>query len=77
MTTAKATKTSLKNLILAASKVIMLFHLVQFAKCWQFFLELNSKRLYRSSGKEKESCCLVVMSSAKHEMKYYHIVVMQ
>ena len=27
-----------------------LFHLVQFVK---FFLELNSKRLYRSSGKEK------------------------
>ena len=22
-----------------------LFHLVQFVKCWQFFLELNSKRL--------------------------------
>ena len=28
-----------------------LFHLVQFVKCWQFFLELNFKRLYRSSGK--------------------------
>ena len=77
MTTAKAMKTSLKNLIPAASKVIMLFQLVQFAKCWQFFLELNSKRLYRSSGKEKESCCLVLMSSAKHEIKYYHIVVVQ
>ena len=73
----KATKTSLKNLILTASKVIMLFHLVQFAKCWQFFLELNSKILYRSSGKEKESCCLVLTSSAKHEIKYYHIVVVQ
>ena len=55
----------------------MLFHLVQFTKCWQFFLELNSKRLYRSSGKEKESCCLVLTSSAKHEIKYYHIVVVQ
>ena len=30
-----------------------LFHLVQFVKCWQFFVELNSKRLYESSGKEK------------------------
>ena len=24
---------------------------------WQMFLELNSKGLYQSSGKEKESCC--------------------
>ena len=31
-----------------------LFHFVQFVKCWQIFLELNSKRLYQSSGKEKE-----------------------
>ena len=37
-----------------------LFHLVQFVKFWQFFLELNLKRLYRSSGKgkEKENRCL-------------------
>ena len=31
-----------------------LFQLVQFVKCWQIVLELNSKRLYQSSGKEKE-----------------------
>ena len=35
-----------------------LFQLVQFVKCWQIFLELNSKRLYQSSAKEKESHCL-------------------
>ena len=35
-----------------------LFHLVQFVKFWQFFLELNLKRLYRSSGKGKENRCL-------------------
>ena len=29
------------------------FHLVQFLKCWKFVWELNSNRLYRSSGKEK------------------------
>ena len=32
-----------------------LFHLIQFVKCWLFFLELNSQRLYRRSRKEKES----------------------
>ena len=37
-----------------------LFHLVQFVKFWQFFLELNLKRLNRSSGKGKgkENRCL-------------------
>ena len=33
------------------------FFLIQFVKSWQFFLELNSKRLYRSSEKEEESRC--------------------
>ena len=31
------------------------------------FLELNSKRLYQSSGKEKESFCLVFPSTRKRE----------
>ena len=43
------------------------FHLVYFVKCWQMFLELNSKRLYQSSGKEKESFCLVFPSTRKRE----------
>ena len=42
-----------------------------------FFLELNSKRLFQSLGKEKESCCLVLTSSAKHEIGYYHVKVVQ
>ena len=36
------------------------FHL---SNVGQFFLVLNSKGLYQSSGKEKESCCLVFPSS--------------
>ena len=39
-----------------------LLQLVQFFKCWKSFLELNSKRLYQSSGKEKESQCVVFTS---------------
>ena len=53
----------------------LIFHLVQFVKCWQFFLELNSKRLYQSSGKEKESRCLVFTSSTKREIRHYYVVV--
>ena len=40
-------------------------------------LELNSKGLYQSSGKEKESCCLVLPSSTKLEMRHFHVVVVQ
>ena len=54
-----------------------LFHLVQFVKCWQIFLELNSKRLYQSSGKEKESRCLVFTSSKKREIRHFHVVVVR
>ena len=54
-----------------------LFHLVQFVKCWQFFLELNWKRLYRRSRKEKEIRCLVFTSFTKHEIRHVHVVVMQ
>ena len=35
------------------------------------FLELNSKILYQSSGKEKESRCLVFTSSTKREIKAF------
>ena len=41
-----------------------LFHLIHFVKYWQFFLELNSKRLHQSSGTEIESR-LVFTSSKK------------
>ena len=54
-----------------------LFHLVEFVKCWQIFLELNSKGLHQSSGKEKESCCLLFPSSTKREIRYFHVVVVQ
>ena len=40
-------------------------------------MELNSKGLYQSLGKEKESCCLVLPSSTKREIRHFHVVVMQ
>ena len=43
------------------------------AKC----LQLNSTRLYRSSGKEKESRCLVFTSSTKREIRQFHVVVVR
>ena len=38
---------------------------------------MNSKRLYQSSGKEKESRCLVFTSSTKRENRPFHVVVVQ
>ena len=43
----------------------------------KFFLELNSKRLYQSLGKEKESRRLAFMSSTKREIRHFHVVVVQ
>ena len=42
-----------------------------------FFLELNSKRLYGSSGKEKENRCLVFTSYRKREIRHFYVVVVQ
>ena len=56
-----------------------LFHLPQFIKLWQIFLELNSNRLYKSSGKikEKEDCCLEFTLSIKRITTKFHDVVVQ
>ena len=41
------------------------------------FLELNSKDCIKSLGKEKESRFFVFTSSAKREMRHFHVVVVQ
>ena len=41
------------------------------------FLGWNSKKLNESSGKEKESRCLAFKSSTKHEIRHFHVVVVQ
>ena len=70
-------KRHLKNEFALLQNLSRLFHLVQFVKGWQFFLESNSQRLYRRSGKGKESRCLVFSSSTKREIRYFHVVVIQ
>ena len=54
-----------------------LFYLVQFVKCSQFFVEFNSKRLYRSSGKERGSPGLAFTFSTKRENRQFHVVIVQ
>ena len=70
-------KRQLKSEFAPLQTLSRLFHFVYFVKCWQMFLELNSKGLYQSSGKEKESCCLVFPSSTKRELRRFHVVVLR
>ena len=65
-------ETSLKKLISASSNSVALIPCRSIRQSWQFLLELNSKRLYRCSGKEKESRCLVFTSSTKREIRQLH-----
>ena len=53
------------------------FHLVQFVNSCQTFLELNSKGLYQSSGKEEESSRRMFPSSTKREVRHVHVVAVQ
>ena len=70
-------KRHLKSEFTLLQTLSRLFHPVWFVKRWQFFLELNSKGLYQSSGKERESGCLVFPFSTKREFRYFHVVVVQ
>ena len=47
-------KRHLKSKFALHQTLSRLFHLVYFVKCWQMFLELYSKGLYQSLGKEKK-----------------------
>ena len=40
-------------------------------------LELNFKRLYQSSGKEREGRCLVFTCLTQREIRHFHDVVVQ
>ena len=70
-------KRHLKSKFALLQTLSRLLHLVYFVKCWQMFLELNSKELYQSSGNEKQSCCLVFPSSTNREFRHFHVVVVQ
>ena len=70
-------KRPLKSELALLQTLLGLFHLVQFDKCWQIFLEVNSERLYQSSGKEKESSFLVCTSSTTSENRHFYVVVVQ
>ena len=66
-------KRHLKNVIALLQTFSRLFHLIQFVKCWRIFLESNSKSLLKSSGKGKESRCLVFMSNTKRAICGFHV----
>ena len=69
-------KRHLKSQFALLQTLSRFFHLVEFVKSWQLFLEWNSKGQYQSPGKEKESY-LVFTSSTKREIRHFHVVVVQ
>ena len=70
-------KTLLKSEVALLQTFSRLFHLVQVVKCWNFFVELNSRRLLGIQENEKESSCLVFTSSTKREIRQFHVIVLQ
>ena len=70
-------KVHLKGKFALVQSLSRLFHLVKFVKCWQIFLQLISKGLCLSLGKEKERRCLLFTSSTKREIRHFHVVVAQ
>ena len=75
---ATAAKTSLKRWSRAASNFYRAYSIpLNSSNVGNFFVDLNSKRLYWSLGKGKESLCVVLTSSTKREIKYFHVVVGQ
>ena len=61
----------------AASNFIALVPAHLFRQMLANVFGVDSKRLYKSSKKEKESCCLVFPSSTKCEIRHFHVVVVQ
>ena len=70
-------KTSLKKYVRSASNFNALLPSSSIRQIWRFFLELNSNRLYQSSGKEKEGRCLAFTPSTEREIRQFHVVAVQ
>ena len=69
-------KTSLKKWISAASNFIALIPSCSIRQMLSFFLELNSKGLYKSSGKDTYLLsCVPVLD--KTEIRHFHVVVVE
>ena len=62
-------KRHLKSEVALLQTLSRLLYLFQFVKCWQFFLELNSKRLYWSLGKENK--VVVLCSHSPQNVKFF------
>ena len=71
--TATAMRTSLKKWIRATSNFSALIPSRLIRTNVGNFLELNSTGQYQSSGKQKESCCLLFPSSTKREIRHFHV----
>ena len=63
--------------IRATSDFIALIPTCSTRQILALFWNVNSKRLYQTSGKDKESRWLVFTSWTKREIRHFHVVVVQ
>ena len=73
---------ALKNCIQAAFQTLFLasplFHLVQFAKCWQIsFFGIKFQRSLSKFRKRNKNRCLTFRYSIEREIRTFHVVVVQ
>ena len=66
-------KRHLKSEFAPLQTLSRLFHLVHFVKCWQIFLELNSKRLHQRSGKGNRKSLSCVYVPETREIRQFHV----
>ena len=71
-----ATRTSLKKWMCVLSVVIEIIP-TYFAKCTRTLLNLNWKGPYSSSESEIKFCRCLFRFSVKHEISYFHVLVVQ
>ena len=74
---ATATRTSLKKVCLRSFSLYSDYSYKNFVKCRRTLLKLNFKGPYPSSEREIKFRRCLFMSSIKHEIRHFHVVVVQ
>ena len=74
---ATATRTSLKKVCLRSFSLYSDYSFKNFVKCRRTLLKLNFKGPYPSSEREIKFRRCLFMSSIKHEIRHFHVAVVQ
>ena len=70
-------KRHLKSEFTLPQSLSRLIHLVQCVECFNHFSRVESLKTVSKCRKRKQSRCLVFKSSTKHEIRHFHVKVVQ